>query len=83
MGAGQAAEITKTLLAEGVRPDTPVLVAESATLPQARRITLTLRELPGIAHSGITGPTLILLGRVVAAAASARISDGLPQRDVA
>lgn len=83
MGAGQAIEITKALLAEGVRPDTPVLVAESATLPQARRIALTLRELPGIAHSGITGPTLILLGRVVAAAASARVSDGLPHRDVA
>jgi siroheme synthase len=83
MGAGQAAEITKTLLAEGVRPDTPVLVAESATLPQARRITLTLCELPAIARSGIAGPTLIFLGRVVAAAASVPSNEALPHREVA
>ncbi len=83
MGAGQAAAITKALITAGVRPETPVLVAENATLPQARRIALTLRELPAIAHCGITGPTLILMGRVVAAAASARSDEGLAYRNVA
>jgi len=83
MGAGQAAEITKALLAAGVRPETPVLVAENATLPQSRRIALTLRELPAIARAGIAGPTLIMLGRVVAAAASLRSDERLRHRDVA
>ena len=83
MGAGQAAEITKTLFEAGVRPDTPVLVAENATLPQARRIALTLRELPAIARFGIAGPTLIFLGRVVAAAASAQRDEAPAHRDVA
>lgn len=83
MGAGQAAEITRALLAAGVRPDTPVLVAENATLPQTRRIALTLRELPEIARWGIAGPTLIMLGRAVAAATSLRSDERVPRRDVA
>jgi uroporphyrin-III C-methyltransferase len=70
MGAGQAAQITAALLAAGVRPEEPVLVAESVTLPQTRRIALRLRELPGIAQYGITGPTLILLGRAFGTASS-------------
>jgi uroporphyrin-III C-methyltransferase len=83
MGAGQAAEMTEALLAAGMRPDTPILVAENATLPQSRRIALTLRELPVIARAGITGPTLIMLGRVVAAAASLPSNERLPSRNVA
>jgi uroporphyrin-III C-methyltransferase len=75
MGAGQAAQITAALLAAGVRPDTPVVVAENVTLAQTRRVALTLRELPGIAQSGITGPTIILLGHAFARAASCRSED--------
>jgi siroheme synthase len=52
-----------------------VLVAENATLPQARRIALTLEELPQIASYGITGPTLIMVGRAFAAALSASEQD--------
>ncbi len=77
MGAGQAAQITAALLAAGVRPEVPVLVAESVTLPQTRRIALTLRELPGIAQYGITGPTLILLGRAFGTALSQGVDDTL------
>jgi siroheme synthase len=66
-----------------VRPETPVLVAENATLPQARRIALTLRELPVIPRAGIAGPTLIMLGRVVAEASALRSNERLPHRDVA
>lgn len=83
MGAGQAAEITQALLAAGVRPDTPVLVAENATLPQARRVALTLRGLPTIARLGMAGPTLIFLGPVVAAAASVRREEALRRREIA
>ena len=70
MGAGQATQITAALLAAGVEPHTPVLVAENVASPQARHITLTLGTLPSIAESGLTGPTLILLGRVLAAKAT-------------
>jgi siroheme synthase len=49
----------------------PVLVAENATLPQARRIALTLEELPEIARYGVTGPTLIMIGRAFGATLAA------------
>lgn len=71
MGAGQAAEIAAALIAAGAPRDLPVLVAENATLPQARRIALTLRELPNIAEYGLTGPTLIMMGRAFASALAA------------
>ncbi len=71
MGAGQAQEITSALIAAGVARDLPVLVAENATLPQARRVALSLEELPEIARYGFTGPTLIMLGRAFAAALAA------------
>ena len=71
MGAGQAEEVTAALIAAGAPRDTPVLVAENATLPQARRIALTLEELPQIACYGITGPTLIMVGRAFADALTA------------
>lgn len=83
MGAGQATQIAATLLARGVRPETPVLVAENATLPQGRRIALTLRELPRIARSGIAGPTLILLGRALALASMRREATLLLERAIA
>ena len=71
MGAGQAREIADALIAAGVPRDLPILVAENATLPQGRRIALTLEELPEIARYGLTGPTLIMAGRAFAAALAA------------
>ena len=71
MGAGQAREITAALLAAGAPRELPVLVAENATLPQARRIALTLEELPEIARYGVVGPALIMIGRAFAAALAA------------
>lgn len=71
MGAGQAREIAAALIAAGAPRDLPVLVAEGATLPQARRVALTLEELPEIARYGYTGPTLIMIGRTFAAALAA------------
>ncbi len=71
MGVGQAAEISAALIEAGMPHELPVLVAENATLPQSRRIALTLEELPEIARYGVTGPTLIMLGRAFAAALAA------------
>ena len=66
MGAGQAQSISAALIAAGLPRELPVLVAENATLPQARRIALTLEELPEISRYGIAGPTLIMVGRAFA-----------------
>jgi len=71
MGAGEAGAISAALIAAGLPRELPVLVAENATLPQARRIALTLEELPEIARYGITGPTLIMVGRAFAGALAA------------
>lgn len=77
MGAGQAQEIAAALIAAGAPRDLPVLVTENATLPQARRVTLTLEELPEIARYGLTGPTLIMVGRAFAAALAASGQEAL------
>ena len=74
MGAGEAEAIATALLAAGARHDLPVLVVENATLPDTRRIALTLAELPRIAEHGLPGPVVIMLGAVFAAA-SARFSE--------
>ena len=66
MGAGQAAEIAAALAAQGAASDTPVLVVESASLPEARQFSLPLSQLPRIAELGIVGPALVMLGRVFA-----------------
>jgi uroporphyrin-III C-methyltransferase len=71
MGAGEAASISAALMAAGLPGELPVLVAENATLPQARRIALTLEELPEIARYGVVGPTLIMVGRAFAATLAA------------
>ena len=64
MGAGEAKTITTALLAQGMRPDTPVVVIENATLPDGRRLTLPLRDQPAVAALGMTGPALIMMGEV-------------------
>ena len=79
MGAGQAREIAVTLMASGLPRNLPVLVAENATLPEARRIALTLEELPEIARYGFTGPTLIMIGRAFAAAVAASKHDAVAE----
>jgi len=78
MGAGQAGEITAALLAAGAPRDLPVLVVENASLPDSRRIALMLEELPRISQHGLTGPTVIMLGRVHAAALAAEIDSASP-----
>ena len=71
MGAGQAAEIARTLIAAGKPRATPVAIVENASLPQARTIFATLETLPGIADANLSGPALILIGPQYRARATA------------
>lgn len=66
MGAGEARAITAALFEQGMPQSTPVVVIENASLPNAARIKLTLRDLPRIADLGLAGPAVILLGEVYA-----------------
>lgn len=68
MGVGQAKLIADTLMARGRLPATPVVVVENVSLPEERRFALTLAELPDIAAHAVSGPALIMLGEVFAAA---------------
>jgi uroporphyrin-III C-methyltransferase len=68
MGAGQAQEITEALLAEGLSAATPLALVENASLPDTRRLHMTVSDLPRVADLGIEGPALIMLGGVFAAA---------------
>jgi uroporphyrin-III C-methyltransferase len=77
MGVGQAAIISAALIEAGLPRELPVLVSENATLPQSRRIALTLEELPEVARYGVTGPTLIMVGRAFAAALAATEQEAL------
>jgi uroporphyrin-III C-methyltransferase len=77
MGAGQAAGIAATLLAQGVAPQTPVLIVENASLPNTRRYFMPLSELPHVAQLGLSGPALIMLGPVFAQRA-ARATEEIP-----
>jgi uroporphyrin-III C-methyltransferase len=78
MGAGQAEAIAAALIAAGTPGSLPVLVVENASLPDSRRIALTLEELPRISQYGLTGPTVIMLGRVFAAALASAESASAP-----
>lgn len=64
MGVGQAREIADALLRRGLGRNTPVVVVESASLPESRRFHLSLGELHRIAESNVRGPALILVGEV-------------------
>jgi uroporphyrin-III C-methyltransferase len=75
MGAGQAETITSSLLAQGMRADTPVVVLENATLPDSRRLKLPLRDLPHVAALGMTGPALIMMGEVYREGVIEHVSD--------
>ena len=77
MGVGHAQAISAALIAAGLPRDLPVLVAENASLPESRRIALTLEELPEIARYGVSGPAVIMLGRAFAAVLSASERDAL------
>ena len=69
MGLTTAAKIAVRLIAEGRAPGTPVVVVESASLPDERRLSTTLAGL-GEAVRGLEGPALLIIGEVAALAAT-------------
>jgi siroheme synthase len=60
--------IAANLLAQGMSPQTPVVVVENATLLDRRSIKLDVGTLPRVAQLGIAGPAVILVGEVYAQA---------------
>ena len=63
MAAGQAPQIAAALIARGKAADTPVVVVESATLPEERRIHTTLVGL-GASSLNLSGPAVLCIGEV-------------------
>jgi uroporphyrin-III C-methyltransferase len=68
MGAGQACAIVAALTAAGMPGDLPVAVVEGASLDSSREFRTTLSGLAQAEQWEITGPAVILLGQVFAAA---------------
>jgi uroporphyrin-III C-methyltransferase len=68
MGAGEAAAVAAALLARGKPGALPVVAVENASLPDAHRWYTTLAGLPRLAQESFTGPVMLLLGEVFAAA---------------
>jgi uroporphyrin-III C-methyltransferase len=69
MGAGQAEMIVEALRVHGVRASTPVALIENASLSDRRQFRTTLGDLPDlVATLELSGPALIMIGEVYAAA---------------
>jgi uroporphyrin-III C-methyltransferase len=67
MGLSTAGKIAARLVGAGRSASTPVLIVESASLPQERRLLTTLDRL-GAASEGLDGPALLVIGEVAALA---------------
>ena len=71
MGVRTLPLLAARLLAAGMAPDTPAIAVENATLPNERRMPGTLAGIASaVAAAGLDGPTLVLIGAVVAMASS-------------
>ena len=74
MGASEASAVRDRLLAAGTAPSTPIAIVENGTRPEQRVSTGRLGDLPRLAaaHSRgeSAGPSLIIVGDVVAYAAA-------------
>ena len=68
MGAGLAEEISAELIACGKPKTAPLVLVESATLPEQRILRGTLADLPAMALRAGGGPAVVLLGEVLRAA---------------
>lgn len=72
MGKAAAPTVSARLIAAGLAPDTPVVMVESASLPEERHFSTRLDLLPLAARAALgEGPAVILVGRSVAAIAAA------------
>lgn len=66
MAAGDGESVTSALVREGLHPDTPVAVVESASL-QKKIFTGKLVELPALVARCTGGPALLVIGEVLKA----------------
>ena len=77
MAAGEAAAVRAALIGAGMRPETPVALAENVSLAGAAVFAGVLEELPQLAAGlGDGGPALIILGEVCGGLAAAARSSG-------
>ncbi len=66
MGMGELEHITKKLIENGLKKDTPVAVINWATTEKQRVFTGTLRDIYGITlEKGLSSPSIIVIGDVV------------------
>lgn len=73
MGKAAAPEIARNLIAAGLPGSTPVLVVESASLPEERIFSTRLDLLPLAVRTALgDGPAVVLIGEAVARAPVAR-----------
>jgi uroporphyrin-III C-methyltransferase len=68
MGAGLAGEIGSALIRRGKPRTTPIVLVESASLPERRALYGTLADLPALALKAGDGPAVVILGEVLRAA---------------
>jgi uroporphyrin-III C-methyltransferase len=69
MGLARLPALAAGLIAAGVPDDTPAAVVSRGTLPEQEVVTAPLAELPALA-ADLPGPALVVVGEVVALAAS-------------
>lgn len=78
MGVRTLPLLAARLLAAGMAPNTPAIAVENATLANERRVPGALAGIAAsVAEAGLDGPTLVLIGAVVAMATAVRIEDSL------
>jgi uroporphyrin-III C-methyltransferase len=71
MGTRTLPLLTARLLEAGMKPSMPAVAVQSATLPEESRVYSTLADLAGqVARLGGAGPTMVLIGEVVAMTAT-------------
>jgi uroporphyrin-III C-methyltransferase len=79
MGAGLAEGISAELIARGKAKATPLVLVESATLPERRILRGTLADLPALALQAGGGPAVLLLGEVLRDAIADRAAVAIPE----
>ncbi len=65
MGVATAEDISDKLMADGLSPDTPVVVLENGTLPEQRALRTLLADLGDMVHrEEVRSPAVIVVGNV-------------------
>ncbi|WP_282961845.1 uroporphyrinogen-III C-methyltransferase, partial [Plastoroseomonas hellenica] len=72
MGSRTLPRVAAALIDAGMAPEIPAIAVENASLPSERRIPATLGGIAAaVSAAAVEGPTLVLIGAVVALAGSA------------